>query len=100
MALVNCAECNKEISDTATTCPGCGAPVSKAPPAKGTRVPYADHEVAVMLSKKKKTNHLLHLILSILTVGFWIVIWVLVAASNGSENARIDREINSGKKVR
>lgn len=27
MALVNCTECGKEISDQATACPGCGAPV-------------------------------------------------------------------------
>jgi hypothetical protein len=27
MALINCTECNKEISDKAQTCPGCGAPV-------------------------------------------------------------------------
>lgn len=26
MALVNCAECSKEISDTALTCPHCGTP--------------------------------------------------------------------------
>jgi hypothetical protein len=29
MALINCTECNKEISDKATACPGCGAPVSE-----------------------------------------------------------------------
>lgn len=28
MALVRCAECNREISDKAAACPGCGAPVS------------------------------------------------------------------------
>lgn len=27
MALINCTECNKEISNKATACPGCGAPV-------------------------------------------------------------------------
>ncbi len=29
MALINCSECGKEISDKATTCPNCGAPVKK-----------------------------------------------------------------------
>lgn len=28
MALIKCAECNREISDKAQTCPGCGAPVA------------------------------------------------------------------------
>jgi hypothetical protein len=27
MALVNCHECNKQVSDTARICPNCGAPV-------------------------------------------------------------------------
>jgi predicted amidophosphoribosyltransferase len=27
MALINCKECNKEISDQAQSCPHCGAPL-------------------------------------------------------------------------
>jgi len=27
MALINCYECNREISDRANTCPHCGAPI-------------------------------------------------------------------------
>lgn len=27
MALIKCGECNRDISDQATSCPGCGAPV-------------------------------------------------------------------------
>lgn len=29
MALINCPECNKQISDSATNCPNCGFPLSK-----------------------------------------------------------------------
>lgn len=32
MALINCHECNAQISDAATTCPHCGAPVRKPTP--------------------------------------------------------------------
>ena len=28
MALILCSECNKEVSDKAAVCPGCGAPIS------------------------------------------------------------------------
>ena len=28
MALILCPECDKEISDKAASCPGCGAPIS------------------------------------------------------------------------
>lgn len=27
MALINCGECNKEVSDKASACPSCGAPI-------------------------------------------------------------------------
>lgn len=46
-----------------------------------------------LLSKKKSTSHVLHLILSIVTAGFWIPVWVIVALSNSIENARIDRKV-------
>lgn len=102
MALTNCPDCNKEVSTNAPVCPGCGAPIANqtTTPKKGDFIPYTDHEVQVMLSKKKKTSHLLHLVLSILTFGIWVLIWILVAASNGSENARIDKNIAKGKKYK
>lgn len=46
-----------------------------------------------LLSKKKRTSHVLHLILSIVTAGLWIPVWVIVALSNSIENARIDRKV-------
>lgn len=36
MALINCTECSKEISELAAACPGCGAPVLKANSAPAT----------------------------------------------------------------
>ena len=32
MALINCSECNKEISDKATNCPHCGNPINEQKP--------------------------------------------------------------------
>jgi DNA-directed RNA polymerase subunit RPC12/RpoP len=37
MALIRCPECDKEISDMATACPNCGAPIS-AGKKKGNKV--------------------------------------------------------------
>lgn len=31
---------------------------------------------------KKPTNHVLHLLLSIITVGLWIPVWIIVSISN------------------
>ncbi len=99
MTLIECHECGKKISDSAASCPGCGAPVRAKRHKKGDTVPYTDQEVAVLLSKKKKTSHVLHLLMSIITVGLWIIIWILVAISNSNENAKIDRKIAKGKKI-
>ena len=34
MALISCPECNKEISDKAASCPGCGVPIANTPAQK------------------------------------------------------------------
>ena len=99
MGLITCPDCEKDVSENAPACPGCGSPIAERPK-KGEIVQYSDQEVAAMLSNKKSTSHLLHLILCIPTVGLWLLIWLLVAASNGSENAKIDRKIKKGKKVK
>lgn len=39
MALIQCRECGREISDQAATCPGCGAPPPKAAPAPKQQPP-------------------------------------------------------------
>ncbi len=50
---------------------------------------------AVLLEmRKKKTSHILHLILSVITAGAWIIVWIICALSNSIENAKIDRQIN------
>lgn len=40
-----------------------------------------------------QTNHVLHLILSIITIGFWIPVWLLVAISHANERGKIDRQL-------
>lgn len=38
-----------------------------------------------MLAKGNRPNHVLHLILTILTVGIWGIVWILLAAFGGEE---------------
>ena len=47
-----------------------------------------------LLSKKKTTSHVLHLILSLITVGFWVPVWIIVCISNAIENYKVDRQID------
>jgi len=36
MAIINCPECGKSVSDKSTACPGCGNPMRSAPPQQVT----------------------------------------------------------------
>lgn len=49
---------------------------------KGWRLESRTDNVVVFV-KGHRTNHLLHLILSIITLGIWLPIWLLVAAFTG-----------------
>jgi len=53
-----------------------------------------------MRRERYKTNHILHLLLSLITVGLWVPVWVLVAVSNWNERVKVDKklkEINTAK---
>lgn len=41
----------------------------------------------------KGNNHILHLLLSIVTAGLWIPVWILCCMSRGLTNAGIRRQI-------
>jgi len=79
MALIECPECEREVSSAAVSCPKCGYPIADAvreAPGKGrfgqaaratgvdlsefrnpTKPPQvSDAQVAVLLSQKKRTN--------------------------------------------
>jgi hypothetical protein len=115
MPLVECPECGTEVSSLAAACPKCAFPIASAlakrghPQAaeriskelpSGSRVPYTDQEVAVMLSRKTKTSHVLHFFLSLITLGLWLPVWLLVGILNSIGNDRIDIKVANGKKVR
>lgn len=43
---------------------------------------------------KHQTSHVLHLLLTICTAGFWLIVWFLMAHSNSSKRKKIDRLMN------
>ena len=115
MALVECPECSTEVSSLAAACPKCAYPIAKSVrenPGKGRFDSVAatagvdlsqyqsprtsalsDTQVTVLLAQKKKTNHILHLLLSLVTGGLWLIVWLLVADSNKRHNRRIDERV-------
>ena len=79
MALINCNECGTEVSDRATACIKCGTPLNE--------------EVALLENKMVETNHILHLLLSIVTFGLWLFIWVAITIGNIWENRSIENKL-------
>ena len=56
----------------------------------------ADQQLLLAKYNNYKTNHVLHLILSVLTVGFWIPIWALCGLSNANERKKIEQKLRKG----
>ena len=52
-----------------------------------------DFMILQLQQRKKKTSHVLHLLLSVLTGGLWLVMWALCSIANASQNSKIDKEI-------
>lgn len=51
---------------------------------------------AMQLMAKRQgynTSHVLHLLLSVISVGIWIPVWIIVAISNANERGKIDRQM-------
>tara|TARA_R110000765_G_scaffold244631_5_gene346860 strand:+ start:2347 stop:2538 length:192 start_codon:yes stop_codon:yes gene_type:complete len=51
--------------------------------------------IVLLEMRKKKTMHILHLLLTLLTSGLWIPVWIIRAIINSSDNKDIDRKINA-----
>lgn len=86
MALIQCGECGKEVSDKAASCPGCGAPVASPADNKTSRQKasdrYKDHSVKEILMRDRnsiegeidgaKLVEYLPVVVMIILVGFYL----------------------------
>lgn len=59
---------------------------------KGCRIESQTPTTTVLL-KGERVNHVLHLLLTIITAGLWLPIWVLIAASGGVKRKVVRLEI-------
>jgi hypothetical protein len=51
---------------------------------QGWRV-LSQTDTQAQLVRGKRVNHLLHLVLTLLTLGLWVVVWILVTAWGGEK---------------
>jgi len=54
---------------------------------------------AKLLAKRQdhKTAHVLHFLMSLVTGGLWLPIWLLIALNHAIERGRIDRKLGRMK---
>ncbi len=51
----------------------------------------SDTETHTILVKGRRPNHILHLLLSVFTLGLWLIVWVVVTVTGGEERAVINK---------
>jgi len=44
---------------------------------------FCEEEVKMVLAEKQTPNHVLHLLLSVVTAGIWVPVWILVILVGG-----------------
>jgi len=69
MALIRCLECNNQVSNTAATCPQCGAPIVAALGNKSGGIPLT----TVQKTSKKLKAHIMFSSIIIWTGLFWAI---------------------------
>ena len=52
-----------------------------------------DRLLLEMRRQHYKTNHILHFLLTIFTLGLWVMVWLLMALSNSHQRGKVERQI-------
>lgn len=74
MALINCSECQKQVSDKAAACPHCGAPLAAPtpPPVEVTKLPEPTQAIVAPAKRKTGLFTLFVLTVILLFVAWWL----------------------------
>ena len=128
MALIKCPDCQGEVSDQAAACPRCGHPIATtarpAAAAQGgvdtARILDAKLNEAAAMARQRggrivvdsrssaeaiftfvqTPNHVLHGLLSVVTAGLWLIVWLVIAANGGKKKTwKIKVEANGDTTV-
>lgn len=87
MALINCPECKKEISDQALSCPHCGFPMTPTPAESGVGISHAQLEQP----SKPKNRKPLFLVFALVVVAI-VAVAVGIFVSNSKKAAALEAE--------
>jgi len=66
---------------------------------KEKNIDYKIKETEQLL-QEQKVNHILHLLLSIITAGFWIIAWILVVINVSSKKSSLQKKLKELYKIK
>jgi hypothetical protein len=67
--------------------------------AQGYKLEYRHGNTAVIVFGKRP-NHVLHLILSIITFGLWLIVWLIVSLTGGEKRRLLVLEVDGSVSYR
>lgn len=77
MALINCPECSRSISDQSTACPSCGFPTSGSAPPSLPQANYDDNNSLASSRQRQKNSGCsgatIFLLIIIVLIGYWLM---------------------------
>ena len=53
-----------------------------------------NEKLFLLTSQKRSTNHILHVIMTVLTGWLWLFVWGITMLSNDAQNKKFDKQIN------
>lgn len=95
MALIKCTECGKEISDKATTCPNCGAPVNAEGASTQESTPNVSSISHASTKPKKEKKKGSCLMTAIKILGIIIILFIVLSFLFGGNNDEESRTVES-----
>ncbi|MFI8555125.1 hypothetical protein [Psychrobacter sp. NPDC077938] len=88
MALINCPECSKSISDQSTACPSCGFPTARAVPPPLPRRDNTNDDSLLNSHQRKKNSGCSGVIIFLLIIIIAISYWFVTAYDNYTEKVK------------
>lgn len=76
MALINCPECNNEISDKAVSCPKCAFPINQQ-----TSKPISKNDKGLTVADGVKTGCGMFIVLPLIIISLLIIVFALIFLS-------------------
>ena len=67
--------------------------------ARGGRIESQTGSSAVIV-RGSRVNHILHLLLTLITIGFWVIVWLIISAAGGERRRIINADASGNVSTR